>query len=40
MDEEFQEPENSKHEMKIKRKKFLLLFLFDFEFLALEVPRS
>ena len=40
MDEELQEPENSKHEMKTKRKKFLLLFLFDFEFLALEVPRS
>ena len=41
MDEELQESENSKHEMKIKRKKFLLLFLvFDFEFPALEVPRS
>ena len=38
MDEVLKEPENSKHEM--KRKKFLLLFLFDFEFPALEVPRS
>ena len=34
MDEELQEWENSKHE---RKKKFLL---FDFEFPALEIPRS
>ena len=35
MDEELQEQENSKHEM--KKKVFVLIF-FDFEFPALEVP--
>ena len=38
MNEELQEQENSKHQMKTKT--FLLLFSFDFEFPALEVPRS
>ena len=38
MDKKIQEQEYSKHEMKTK--KFLLLFLFDFEFSALEVPHS
>ena len=36
MNEELQERENSKHQMKTKT----FLFLFDFEFPALEVPRS
>ena len=39
MDKELQEWENSKHEMKTKTF-FFLLFLFDFEFPALEVPLS
>ena len=39
-EEELQERENSKHEIKTKTKQFLLLLLFDFEFPALEVHRS
>ena len=37
MDEEFQEQENSKHEMK---KKVFIIVLFDFQFPALEVPST
>ena len=41
MEKELQQRENSKHEMKTTTKKsFLLLFLFDFKFPALEVPYS
>ena len=38
LNEENQEWENSKHQMKTKTKTFL--FSFDFEFPALEVPHS
>ena len=40
LNEENQEWENSKHQMKTKQKTFFLLFSFDFEFPALDFPRS
>ena len=39
-EEELQERENLKHEMKTRVKRFLLLLLFDFEFSAHEIPHS
>ena len=40
MKKELQEFENWKHEMKTRKKKFVLLFSFDFRFPSLEVPDS
>ena len=40
LNEENQERENSKHQMKTITKMFLFSFDFEFEFPALEVPHS
>ena len=40
MKKELQECENWKHEMKTRKKKFVLLFSFDFRFPSLEVADS
>ena len=40
LNEENQEWENSKHQMKIKTETEMFLFSFDFEFPALDFPRS